>query len=417
MADYGVPDGMKFIDCDSHWTEPVDLWSSRVSAADQDRVPRLARGVDGKMSWFVNDEIWATTGSNVIGEGRDKVRGGHIMSEFDDIDPAAWSVPARLALMDDINIHSQIIYPNGVGFASNHIFAIEDLDQRALILSTYNDFFVDLQKESHERLLPQAMLPIWDMEFTTREMSRMLDAGIRGFTLSDKPELLGLPELWEPYFDPMWALMNEAKAVANFHIGSGNSKAQIDAARNMTSSKKETATSSAPGQLAGYMAVSPAWTEFGQQRRLAILATQANMSNVRIIVNLCMSNLFDRYPNLKVVSAESGIGWVPFVLECLEYQFDEMVADVSEIAHTRRRPAEYFREHIYVMFWFERSGPEKLIPYIGSRNILVETDVPHSTCLYPGPLEHFQKVLADVPTTDVRHILQDNAADIYRIQL
>jgi predicted TIM-barrel fold metal-dependent hydrolase len=141
------------------------------------------------------------------------------------------------------------------------------------------------------------------------------------------------------------------------------------------------------------------------------------MSNVRIIVNLCMSSLFDRFPNLKIVSAESGIGWVPFVLECLEYQFDEMVTKPVEVGHTQRRPAEYFREHIYVMFWFEQSGPAKLIPDIGSRNILVETDVPHSTCLYPGPLEHFRKVLADVPTSDVRHILQDNAAGVYRIQL
>ena len=51
------------------------------------------------------------------------------------------------------------------------------------------------------------------------------------------------------------------------------------------------------------------------------------MSNVRIIVNLCMSDLFDRYPKLKVVSAESGIGWIPFILEALEFQFDEMVTD------------------------------------------------------------------------------------------
>jgi predicted TIM-barrel fold metal-dependent hydrolase len=256
------------------------------------------------------------------------------------------------------------------------------------------------------------------MEFTTNEMTRMLDAGIRGFTLSDKPELLGLPELWEPYFEPMWALMNESGAVANFHIGSGNSKAQMDAARNLKTAHSEPTTSSPQSkELAGYTAVAPAWTEFDDQRRLAILATQGNMSNVRIIVNLCMSSLFDRHPNLKIVSAESGIGWVPFVLECLEYQFDEMVTTPAEVGHTQGRPAEYFREHIYVMFWFEQSGPAKLIPDIGSRNILVETDVPHSTCLYPGPLEHFRKVLADVPTSDVRNILQDNAAGIYRIQL
>ena len=62
------------------------------------------------------------------------------------------------------------------------------------------------------------------------------------------------------------------------------------------------------------------------------MATQMYMSNVRIIVNLCMSDLFDRYPNLKVVSAESGIGWIPFILEAMEFQLDEMVTDPDEVA-------------------------------------------------------------------------------------
>ena len=73
------------------------------------------------------------------------------------------------------------------------------------------------------------------------------------------------------------------------------------------------------------------WQSFGPQRRLAVLATQFYMSNVRIITNLCMSDLFDRYPNVKIVSAESGIGWVPFALEAMEYQLDEMVTDPAEV--------------------------------------------------------------------------------------
>ena len=64
--------------------------------------------------------------------------------------------------------------------------------------------------------------------------------------------------------------------------------------------------------------------------------------------------MFDRYPKLKIVSAESGIGWIPFVLEALEFQFDEMVTEADELSHSKRRPSEYFRDHISVMFWFEK---------------------------------------------------------------
>ena len=130
-----------------------------------------------------------------------------------------------------------------------------------------------------------------------------------------------------------------------------------------------------------------------------------------------MSNLFDRYPNLKIVSAESGIGWVPFMLESLEFQLDEMVTNADEVALQKRRPTEYFRDHLYVMFWFEQSGAIKLIDDIGVNNVLVETDIPHPTCLYPTPRAHFARVLSGLSRESQQRVLQDNAAELYKIKL
>jgi predicted TIM-barrel fold metal-dependent hydrolase len=399
--------GIPIIDCDAHFTEPPDLWTSRVSAEWQDRVP-VQRTVDGKTAWYVNGEVWASTGGNTIRRGRQKVLGSHIIQPFEDIDPAAWSVPARLEILDSMGVYAQVLYPNAVGFASNHIFAIEDHTQRTVVLQTYNDFFMDIQEESRGRLLPQPVLPVWDMALTVKEMERLLERGARGFTLSDKPEMIGLPELDSEYFGPMWEVFNESGAVANFHIGSGARREEQEAMRNQNI-KRELPPPGAPVQTF--------WSSFGRQRRLAIHATQMYMSNVRIIINLCMSDLFDRYPKLKIVSAESGIGWIPFIFEAIEYQIDEMVTDVEEVSLQRRRPMDYFRDHIWVMFWFEQVGPAKLLSDIGVNNVLVETDVPHPTCLYPGAREHFAKVLADVSPEDRRRILCDNAAELYRIEV
>ena len=36
-----------------------------------------------------------------------------------------------------------------------------------------------------------------------------------------------------------------------------------------------------------------------------------------------MSGVLARYPKIKFVSVESGIGWIPFVLEALDYQFKD----------------------------------------------------------------------------------------------
>lgn len=403
--------GLHIVDCDAHFTEPEDLWTSRAPKSWQDRVP-VQRTVDGRTSWYLDGELWASTGGNTIRHGGEKVLGEHVTHPFSAIDPAAWSVKERLALMDQMGIWTQIVYPNGVGFASNHVFAIADMEQRMMVLRTYNDFYVDIQQESGNRLLPQAMLPIWDMDLTLKEMTRLLDQGIRGFTLSDKPELLGLPELAHPYFTPMWDLFDSSGAAANFHIGAGSRKEDVEASRSARYTEQ---AADDPGGARAVVPTSadPYWHSFGHQRRLAVHATQMYMSNVRIVANLTMSDLFDRHPNLKIVSAESGIGWVPFILESLEFQLDQMVTDPGELALQKRRPTEYFRDHISVMFWFEHLAPATIIEEIGVNNVLVETDLPHPTCLYPGTQEHFANVLGDLDPHVRRRVLQDNAAELY----
>jgi uncharacterized protein len=406
--------GVRIVDCDSHLTEPADLWSSRAPRGFADRMP-VQRTVDGITSWYIDGEPWASTGGNTITTGLKKNLGTHVIQPFELLDRAAWSVKERLELCDLMGVWAQVLYPNGVGFSSNHIFAIADVGLRTAVLQTYNDFYVDVQAESGGRLLPQALLPVWDMDLCVREMSRLVEKGITGFTLSDKPELIGLPELREPYFDPMWDLFNESGAVASFHIGSGARREDMEAIRGMVNVKRKDGEGGAVAAPPSQLALS--WSSFGPQRQKAVMSAQMIMSNVRILANLCMSDLFDRYPKLKVVSAESGIGWVPYMLEALEYQLDEMITNDDEVSFQKRRPTDYFRDHMYVMFWFEQSAPEKLIDTIGVNNVLVETDVPHPTCLYPGTREHFAKVLANVDDDVRRRVLQDNAAELYGVTI
>jgi predicted TIM-barrel fold metal-dependent hydrolase len=402
-----VLDKLRVIDCDAHFTEPADLWSARAPAGLRDKLPTL-RTESGISSWLINDTLWASTGGNVIRK-EGKVRGTVTTQPFDAIDPSAWSVPERLKAMDEMGLYAQIVYPNGIGFSSNHIFAIEEENIRRAVLQIYNDFLVDIQNESNGRLQPQAMLPIWDMEFTTQEMTRLLDRGISGFTLSDKPELLGLPELIDPYFTPMWDVFNESGAVANFHIASGFTRQEIEERRNPGLHKKDpTAMPASPGR---------SWEYFGRQRSAAVSSAQLFMSNARIICNLCMSDLFDRFPRLKIVSAESGIGWIPFILETLEYQLDELVTDPDECSQQKRRPTEYFRDHLFVTFWYETLGPAKLIEDVGVRNVMIETDYPHPTCLFPGTAERLAMKVSMLDSETRKRVVQDNAAELYGIAL
>lgn len=383
------------IDGDSHFAEPGDLWTSRAPAKYKDRVPQMKR-VNDTVGWFLGDQKWTGLGGHTIAKGKTKTL-GTLCLPYDDIDEAAWNVQGRLALMDKQGVWAAVQYPNSLGFASNALWAIDDVEFRNLCMSIYNDAMLDFQVESANRLLPQAVLPVWDMDLTVAEMKRLHDRGITGFTITDKPQMVGLPDLDHPYFSPMWALGNEMKTVFNFHIGSGGAP-----------NRGESPVAAQSSDIY--------WQSFGPQRRLAVLATQFYMSNVRIITNLIMSDMFDRYPDVKIVSAESGIGWVPFVLEACEYQLDEMVTDAAEVQLQSRRPTEYFRSNIYVMSWFERSAM-KLLDDIGVDNVMLMTDIPHPTCLYPNSREYFADVTQNLDADVRRKIVQDNAARVYGVKV
>jgi len=387
---------LKIIDADCHFCEPSDLWTSRAPAAYKDRMPKW-EVLNGQTVWTIDGKYWCGIGGSTINNKFEKVL-GTLTLPVEEIDPSSWTVPGRLDIMDRQGVYAEVLFPNSIGFASNAVMSIDDVEFRNIVSRVYNDGMLDAQRESGDRLLPQAILPVWDMDLTLKEMTRLHEQGIRGFTLTDKPHLIGLPDLDQPYFAPMWSLANDMGTVLNFHIGS--SVVPMGEGQGVTDSPTSDIF----------------WQSFGPQRRLAILATQFYMSNARIITNLIMSDIFERYPNVKVVSAESGIGWVPFMLEACEYQLDEMVTTKEERGLQKRRPTEYFRSNVYVMSWFERSAM-KILDDVGVDNVMIETDIPHPTCLFPNSRDHFADVTRDLSPEVRRKLVQDNAAGVYRVEL
>src|SRR5205823_1907655 len=79
--------------------------------------------------------------------------------------------------------------------------------------------------------------------------------------------------------------------------------------------------------------------------KLAIGGALLFVGNARVVVNLICSGMFDRYPALKMVSVESGMGWVPFILEALDYEMDENAPAAK--ARMKLLPSEYFKQNIY----------------------------------------------------------------------
>jgi predicted TIM-barrel fold metal-dependent hydrolase len=139
------------------------------------------------------------------------------------------------------------------------------------------------------------------------------------------------------------------------------------------------------------------------------------LDNGKQIVDLLFSGVLPRHPGLRVVSVESGIGFLPFVLEAADYCFG-----YSQVRRERPEytllPSEYFRRQVYGCYFFEEVAPQRLIDKIGADNILFETDYPHPVCLFGNVREKIEASLAGQPVEVRRKLLFDNAARLYGVQ-
>ena len=157
------------------------------------------------------------------------------------------------------------------------------------------------------------------------------------------------------------------------------------------------------------------WPTLDGERKLAIGSAMMYLSNARTLANLIFSGVLERFPGVKFVSVESGIGWIPFFLESLDYQLYE--SSPSVVDELSMLPSEYFKRQVYGCFWFEHRMLASVIDALGPSQILFETDFPHPTCLYPDPLTAAAQALEGMPDEVKRQVLQDNAAELYRVRL
>ena len=373
---------LPLIDIDAHFTEPADLWTSRAPAALRDVAPRVVRKPDGSEAWIVGRDFELSgPGFCVIRPDGSKAMAMYTLPRLEDMTPAASEPKARVRALDEQGIARQILYPNVLGFAGGSMMKIEDAALRNFCVQAYNDAAAEIQRVSGGRLLPQAMLPFWEPREAARELERCHDKlGLTGFTMTDSPETWNLPSLVDPAWDALFSTAQERRLPVNFHIGSGNPANAV-------------------------------WPGVGAPRAIGAVSTILFIANARCIVNLIFSGLLDRYPTLNFVSVESGLGWLPFILESAQYQVAENCIKLA------LRPREYFERQIYASFWFESEDVGHAIKKLGAGNVMIETDFTHQTCLYPEARKKIEQILAPLPEADQRKLFYGNAARVYNLEV
>jgi predicted TIM-barrel fold metal-dependent hydrolase len=357
----------QLISADSHVNEPPDLWRDRVPAALRDRAPRIERFDEGD-AWVlegVRDPI--NFGMNACaGLAPEEMKG---WVKFEDIRAGGYEPAARLEEMDRDGVDAEVLYPTPRLSAA--IIANTDPQYHLAMVKAYNDWISEFVSHAPERFGGLAILPNrGGVAESVAEIDRVLDRpGMRGIVMGCYPN--GTLSI-EPEDDHVWGALSERGVPLGIHV---SLVAQMPAAHR--------------SHLPGYGRF------FDAPNRM---------------VELVMTGVFDRFPQLNVVFAEVDFGWVPYVKEQIDNNYQRL-EPVSRFG-LRKRPSDYIAEHFHFGYMTDTFGLRARHD-VGVERILWSNDYPHISADWPYSWRTIQASMSGISPDEKHLILAGNCARLY----
>jgi uncharacterized protein len=338
---------------------PPSLWTERLPAALRDRAPRVVDTPDGP-TWQADGRILGPSGRKIAG-AIDKHKLG-----FRPGNPKQ-----RLEDLDRDGVYSSVIYgpPKGIPFPEQ---TLADACLRA-----YNDWADEFNATDRNRLVVLAQLPSHSPQPAIDELRRVAKLGHRGavINLHESPEPVFF-EGWERF----WAAANEVEIPIHFHLGGGV-------------------------HSLNYRARSWAYPAH---------VTVSGMQLDEALSAMVFSGILERYPKVKVVLAESGLGWLPYMIERMDYEFRKYY-DVIEDYRLKEVPSFYWYRQMYATYEEEQFGLGH-VDRIGAHNIMWASDYPHGDMTWPNSHKAIaESHLGKLDAAARNAIVYENAAKLYRI--
>jgi uncharacterized protein len=373
----------ELISCDDHMDLgqlPADLWTTRLPASLRDRAPHIEER-DGQAVWVCDGKPWGSwVGKQLSNE--QLARPKPLYNAFDRggiVDQSARR-PAvaelRLTDMDRDGVQSQVIF--------GPIFQIstEDPTLRLACYRVYNDWLMEFCAAAPDRLIGVPMLPETPDAATGELLRLAAKGGVRQVTLM----IANIkPKLDDPAWEKLWTALEQTGIILSWHI---------------------TVFVGKPGDRVAGKAAS------------VFENTKFFMANfLEPFVDLFAWGILERHPQLKMVMAEAGTGWLPWLVEELDYRHwrlweaKEFWADKGGAA-LETKPSELFKRQIWATFQ-EDHAAMALIPFFGDGHLLWASDYPHPDSVWPNSRAAIERQMGDLSPEMRRKLTHDNAARLY----
>ena len=202
-----------------------------------------------------------------------------------DVPAAVYDPKERLKAMDEAGIDYAVLYPTVAGVGGQTFGRIDDPELELACVQAYNDWLLEEWAGASERFIPQCITPLYPVDAVVKEIRRCVANGHRGVIYPSIPmELRDVPHINDGLYDPIWATCQELAVPICFHAGASSSDSDSGIRRLFA-------------DVCG-----------------AVQAITRPASTVSVLVNLLISKILMRFPNLKVVLAESGLGWGAYLV-------------------------------------------------------------------------------------------------------
>jgi predicted TIM-barrel fold metal-dependent hydrolase len=405
---------MRIVDADVHVLEPPDIWTTWLPARWQDKAPRLVKDAEGGDAWLFAGAAEPDPIGLVATPGKpyDEFRWTGVT--YADARPGCYDGAARLADMDIDGVDAALVYApqRTIG----HFLGDDDDEFVRAGVEAYNRFLTEqFCAPDPRRLVALAQIPSTGIDDAVDTLVKSAAAGFRGVVISNWPT--GEDSLSDGD-DPFWAAAQDAGIPVAIHINV-ISRAARRAARVAAAAAAAGGAGGSGGsggaQTKGTGAGSTYGSIYGGKASKANAKAVGGLAHVfttvpNTVAQLIFTGVFERFPRLRIVMVETGVGWIAHFLEQMDDRYWRN-RSWGQIPITQP-PSFYWRQNLSATFIIDRAGIATRHS-VGVGNMMWSSDYPHHGNDWPHSRKVIDEMMGSIPAHERAAIVCDNAVRIF----
>jgi predicted TIM-barrel fold metal-dependent hydrolase len=302
-------------------------------------------------------------------------------ARFDEMRPGCFDIGARIADMDIGGIWASLCFPSLVsGFCGAVYSRSEDSELGLACMRAFNDWHLEVWAGTFpDRIIPLQLPWLSDVSIAAAEVRANADRGFKAVSFPEFPAQLGYPSIFSGEWDPFFLACEETSTVVCMHTGAS------------------------------------AWAPLpSPDPPFELLPTLFPVNALIAAGEWLWSGVALRFPRIAVALSEGGMGWVPMLMDRVDYVLDHSASGTESNAWpSDLRPSEVLRRN----FWFCSIDDPSIMALrhvIGLDHIMVESDYPHADSSWPDTQAVLAKTMAGLSDAELRAVAGGNAAALFR---